>query len=158
MLKRALLRDAQTGVWLDFKTPRALLEAHEPAEVLPLLARVDAYCRQGGYAAGYLTYEAAAGMDSAYRCRENVAGPLAVFGLFDAPVLRPAPKFDAAHHAAQPDWRLTESFEEYQAKLHRIHLEIGAGNLYQVNHTVRFQADDVAPERLFDRAASQATY
>ena len=82
MLQRALLRDAASGVWLDFRQPEEVLVARSNEQALAVLQRLEAHGRQGGYAAGYLSYEAAPAMDAAYQSFPAADGvPLAVFGL-----------------------------------------------------------------------------
>ncbi|MEM8768299.1 MAG: chorismate-binding protein, partial [Pseudomonadota bacterium] len=137
MLKRAQLRDAPSGEWLDFQSPEAVLLARLPEEVGPLLERVEQFCRQGGYAAGYLAYEAAAAFDRAFPVApeaEHGTVPLAVFGLFAAPQRRTRPE---VARQAGGRWRLEESFDRYRDQIARLRREIGCGNVYQVNYTVR---------------------
>ena len=162
MLKRMLLRDGRSGAWLDFRQPAAVLVAQSAQDVLPLLARVDEHCRQGGYAAGYVTYEAAAGIDAAYSCHELPHEPLAVFGLYGAPLVSTLPGMPALTSGREetdgPTWQLSEPYADYGAKISRIRAEIGAGNLYQASYTTRLHAEAVDVRRLFRRIGSRAAY
>ncbi len=186
MLNRALLRDAAAGVWMDFLAPEAVLIANAVTEVDSVLARVDDHCRRGGYAAGYLSYEAAQAMDPAYCCpganAEDTldALPLAVFGLFAAPILSFQPNLIAdlvaeidvgndAIMSANPDagaapgnrspaWQCQEAFPEYAAKIGQIRQEIGAGNLYQANYTLRLLGQGVSAGQLFQQLGRTAPY
>ena len=158
MLTRALIRDGTTGAWLEFSSPEKVLSADSVDEVEPLLRQVEAWARSGGHAAGYLTYEAAAAMDSAYVCHPAEPGPLAVFGLFAQPRMWIDPPVPEPHGRFDCDWTLDEDYPEYRRKLERIRDEIGAGNVYQVNYTLRFTTPGSAAEHLFRKIGRHATY
>jgi para-aminobenzoate synthetase/4-amino-4-deoxychorismate lyase len=163
MLRRAILRDAGHGVWLDFSNPEAVRAAYSAQEVVGLLDRVDAHCRQGGYAAGYLGYEAALAMDPAFACFESAPGvPLAVFGLFSAPLLSADPCLrgseDEGEASLEAVWTLKEDYPEYVRKIERIRQAIGAGNLYQVNYTLSLEGQSVGAVDLFRRIGCSAPY
>ncbi len=158
MLKRAQLRDASSGAWLDFQGPEAVLTARLPEEVRPVLERVERFCRQGGYAAGYLAYEAAAAFDRAFPVAATAAHgplPLAVFGLFAAPQQRHRPDFDAVPGGG---WRLEESFDDYEQRIDRLRGEIGRGNVYQVNYTVRAQGENLLGDARLAAEAVRAPF
>ncbi len=162
MLRRALLRDAQSGGWLDFGAPGEVLCARRPQDVAPLLDRVAGFCTAGGWAAGYLTYEAGAGLQHPFPPSPAGAGPLALFGLHTVEPARTAaaPMLATAPGANRPDpqWRIDEPYAVYAGKLARIRAAIGRGDVYQVNHTLRFLGHHVQPGRLFDHAARSAPY
>src|SRR5690242_1856814 len=80
----ALFRTSAGGA-LRFARPRAVLVAHEPAGVLPLLREVELATDGGAWAAGFVTYEASPGIDPALTARPPGPLPLAWFGIFDAP-------------------------------------------------------------------------
>ena len=160
MLRQAILRDAATGVWLAFSNPEAVLVARSVQDVNGILERIDGYCRQGGYAAGYLSYEAAPAMDGAYTClAPSPEVPLAVFGLFARPVLSTEPGC-GDREAASPEasWEIQEGYAEYARKIGLIRQDIESGNLYQVNYTLRLQGESVASADLFQRLVSSAPY
>lgn len=114
-----------------------VLKAETPAEVLPLLAAVDAAVAAGRHAAGFVSYEAASGLDPALSTHPAGTLPLAWFGLFAERVEIEAgtTTVPGACRLAllPPDWseaRYTETFaavKEY----------IAAGDSYQVNLTFR---------------------
>ncbi|MDE2344362.1 MAG: aminodeoxychorismate synthase component I [Betaproteobacteria bacterium] len=119
-----------------FSQPKAILTAHHPAEVRPLLDEVDAATRAGAYAAGFMSYEGAPAFDPAAQVRAGSPYPLACFGIFDAPQPHlPAPDSGAA---PQPGpWLLDISETDYAAAIDRIHEAIARGDTYQINYTVR---------------------
>ena len=57
---RVILRDAASGRWLRFVRPRQFVTARTLADVAAGLGRVEeAVVREGLYAAGFVSYEAA---------------------------------------------------------------------------------------------------
>jgi para-aminobenzoate synthetase/4-amino-4-deoxychorismate lyase len=163
----ARLTDAASGEWLDFGAPRQVIEAHSLAEVIPALQQVQAQvARQGGWAAGLLSYEAAPAFDPALVVRSQPAQeafPLLWFGLFDAPARRAE---RAAPEPAGPPpeplrWQVSQHYSRYQAAIERIKTHIARGDTYQVNYTLRLRAAFAGqPFELFERlaGAQQARY
>jgi para-aminobenzoate synthetase/4-amino-4-deoxychorismate lyase len=85
----ALLR--HDGDWLTFETPVAVLAAHALSEVCPLLGEAEAWAARGGWAVGFLAYEAAPALDPTLTTQPpDPELPLAWFGLFAQPAKRPA--------------------------------------------------------------------
>ena len=120
------------------------LVATEPGEVLPVLLAVQEAAASGCWAAGFVSYEAAAGLTSALPVRASSPRepcgelPLAWFGLFSKPkrvaALGGVP--EAAAWSAGP-WRPSWNWPEYQRKVATVHERIAAGDTYQCNLTVR---------------------
>ena len=119
---------------LHFAAPREQLVAREPQDVRAVLARADALARAGAWVAGFVCYEAGAAFDPAFRFRQRPALPLAWFGVFDGP-------YDAVeppHAAARCDsWQPGVERDRYDADIDRILGHIRAGDVYQINHTIR---------------------
>jgi para-aminobenzoate synthetase/4-amino-4-deoxychorismate lyase len=128
--------DGVAAAPLAFGRPREVVTAETPGAVGAALARVDAAAAAGRWAAGFVAYEAAPGLDPALRARPRGTLPLVWFGVYDAPDPRPpepagpadlgplAPDVDRAAHAAQVE---------------RIRARIGRGDVYQVNLTFRLR-------------------
>jgi para-aminobenzoate synthetase / 4-amino-4-deoxychorismate lyase len=116
------------------------LVAPRPEEVPGVIAAVEEEARKGRFAAGFVSYEAAPGLDRALGVLEpDTAVPLAWFGVFREreEVDRPAP----SEHAASPhSWMPSESRERYDASIAAIRRHIEAGDTYQVNYTLRLRA------------------
>lgn len=132
--------------------PRGVLEARAAGEVRDVLVAVDQACAQGLWAAGFLTYEAAAGLDAGLATRAPLPGepfaelPLAWFALFDeaapAPALAPAAAGapgDARPYAVSP-WQLEPDAEAHARAVASIRARIAAGDTYQCNLTGRMRA------------------
>ena len=118
-------------------------------EVRPALSAVERAVEQGLHAAGFVCYEAAAGLDPAFTTRPAGALPLVYFGLFAERTRVDAPR-DSLGTYELDEWRPSVSREAYEAAIERIRAYIAAGDTYQVNYTLRlhsrFQGD---PQALF---------
>ena len=140
------------GDGFELVEPRGVVEAHAAGEVREALARVEAAVAGGLWAAGFVAYEAAPGLDPGLAVRPRAAAgeafdglPLVAFGLFAG--RRAAPSDDpAAQPAAEPapyrvgTWRPSSSPATHAAAVEEIHRRIAAGDTYQVNHTFRLRA------------------
>jgi para-aminobenzoate synthetase/4-amino-4-deoxychorismate lyase len=134
-----LLHDAAARQWLLFRRPRQVCVASSPAEVAGVLAAVERAVAAGGYAAGFLSYEAAPAFDAALVVPPDSGFPLVWFGLYDAPevVTLPPPPEDGADAIA---WQVSVGADAYRAAISRIKDHIAAGDTYQVNYTIRLRA------------------
>uniref|UniRef100_A0A831UGZ3 Aminodeoxychorismate synthase component I n=1 Tax=Geobacter metallireducens TaxID=28232 RepID=A0A831UGZ3_GEOME len=114
--------------------------AHTPEEVLPALKRVEEAAARGLHAAGFVSYEAAAGLGTALAAHPAGPLPLLWFGLFEkrfglAPHLPDAEECAGAYETAA--WEPTLPPEAYEMAVERIREYIAAGDTYQVNFTFR---------------------
>ena len=111
---------------------------------MPVLAEVEAATQRGWWAAGYVSYEAAAGLPTGLPVPRAEPGtrfadlPLAWFALFadchrDSPVSAP----DDGSDLARPDWRLDDDVVDYAEKVRAVRRLIAAGETYQTNLTTR---------------------
>ncbi len=125
--------------WLLFRHPRRLLAAKTLAAVRPLLRSVEEHTRHGGWAAGFVTYEAAPAFDPAFVTHPpHDTLSLASFGLYGPPKRFPClPGISPRALRMPPHWKPSVSRAAYDAALARIHEEIASGNTYQVNFTLR---------------------
>ena len=108
-------------------------------EVRPALSAVERAVEQGLHAAGFVCYEAAAGLDPAFTTHPAGALPVVYFGLFEerTPVAAPS---DSLGSYELDQWRPSVSREEYEAAIERIRAHIAAGDTYQVNYTLRLHS------------------
>lgn len=124
------------GAWFD--RPARLIEAHDPADVRPALAALDAARAAGAWVAGYATYEAGHALEPALaglmpRARDL---PLLRFGVYDAPTPGDLPAPGGGLRDLVPRWDAAR----YGAAFDRLHAYIGAGDTYQVNLTFPIDA------------------
>lgn len=135
-----ILRDVSFNQWLRFESPREIIQAHALAEILPALERVENFVNQhNGYAAGFISYEAAPAFDSALPTHTPQDFPLLWFGLYDTPAIVQSP--DNAHKALDYNWSPNISRETYNAAIARVREHIARGDTYQVNYTMRLRAE-----------------
>ena len=141
-----LLRDNDR--WLHFANPQRVIFTCSLRDVAPALREIEREIEfKGWQAAGFLSYEAAPAFDPALEMPPGArlpaaAGekfPLLWFGLYEKPneVLLPAPP--SANEVL--NWRPTVDRETYQSAIERIKGYIARGQTYQVNYTLRLQAD-----------------
>lgn len=137
------------AVRLSFGDPRHVISAAAPAEVPAALAAVEAAARAGSWAVGFVAYEAAPAFDAALVTRPPQGpAPLLWFGVFDAPACSARPR---AAPAPCLTWHADTLRDRYDEAIRRIRCAIAAGDVYQVNHTLRFHAQcEVEPLDLYD--------
>ncbi|MBT0893793.1 aminodeoxychorismate synthase component I [Geobacter hydrogenophilus] len=114
------------------------ITARTPEEVVPALKRVEEAAAKGLHAAGFVSYEAAAGLGTGLATHSPGPLPLLWFGVFEnrlgiAPRLPGADECEAACETS--GWETTLSPEAYQRAVERIREYIAAGDTYQVNFT-----------------------
>jgi para-aminobenzoate synthetase/4-amino-4-deoxychorismate lyase len=157
-----LLQDPQRGRWLLFTQPRKVVQATKPQDVLAALDEVRHAVEAGGYAAGYVGYEAAGGLDPAMQTRLPTPGlPLLWFGIYESytPIAQ-LPACEAGDLFTEP-WQPSITQSQYNEAIAAIKQRIRDGDTYQVNFTLRLHnrfAGD--PWKLFLRlqGAQQAHY
>jgi para-aminobenzoate synthetase/4-amino-4-deoxychorismate lyase len=136
-----------------FSGQQAEIAAYSPAEVLPALTRVAAAVADGLHAAGFVSYEAAAGLGTGLTSHAAKGFPLLWFGLFSERVPTLPELFtDRLPHTAcaTSDWTTSLSSSRHARAVTLIKELIAAGHTYQVNFTMRrrFQFSG-SPEALY---------
>lgn len=148
-----LLRDE--AEWLLFTNPQRVIRAETLNEVLPALREVEQLSQANHwYAAGFLSYEAASAFDavmqtrassvfiespSSLRSAQTDEFPYLWFGLYPAAQAVHLPK--PAEPPTILDWHPTTDCETYHSAIAKIREHIAEGRTYQVNYTMRLQAD-----------------
>jgi para-aminobenzoate synthetase / 4-amino-4-deoxychorismate lyase len=143
--------DDLTGASPSFRLvePVGVLEATRAGEVLATLEAAEAATGRGLWVAGFVTYEAAPGLDPNLVVRDRAsedpfaALPLAWFAMFERTeeTTLPLPR-DEEGVAGAPEgtWVPTTTRERYESSVDRIRDLIAAGETYQVNHTMRLRS------------------
>lgn len=136
---------APSSRWLRFAHPCECLSIDHPAQVRPILERLRQATSQGLYAAGYLAYEAAPGLDPAFDThparKHDSDLPLGWFGLYESvQALDKPPAPEAPEYQISP-WQTDLPREDYERIIERIRRYIVAGDTYQVNFTQPLTAD-----------------
>ena len=141
--------DDLTGAEASFRLvePVGVVEATHPRDVPGVLEAVEASARRGLWAAGFVAYEAAPGLDPALRVRTRAtddpfAGlPLAWFALFEGRQETALPEPPLTSEGLDADaWRPSVDRVAYDAAIRQIHEHVARGDTYQVNHTLRLRA------------------
>jgi para-aminobenzoate synthetase/4-amino-4-deoxychorismate lyase len=136
--------DLVAGTAVVFERPSRVLAASTADDVVPVLAEVDRATRQGCWAFGYVAYEAAGGLDPRWTELVPVTGqPLVQFGLCAAPRHVPpvAPPPGRARDYRLGPWHRDWTEPAYRADVARVREHIAAGDTYQLNLTVRMDAE-----------------
>ena len=139
--------------------PVGVIEARRPSEVAGAIDAAESSASRGLWAAGFVAYEAAPGLDPELSVHVRAPDdpfaelPLAWFALFerkeDLPPLEPG-RLDPSGSTGSP-WRPSVDRATYDATVERIRELIAAGHTYQVNHTIRLRAMIQGDERGFYR-------
>lgn len=133
-------RDRQDRLSGLFEKPRAVLEARQINEVLPLLRAVQAEAAKGNWAIGMVAYEAARAFDAAFPAPRHVTDmPLAAFAIFEHPPVA-LPALDPEKFSCSP-WRHDTSRQQFGEVIAALHEHIASGDYYQTNFTTRLRAE-----------------
>ena len=142
--------DDLTGPSPSFRLvePVGVLEATRAGEVVATLDAAESAAGRGLWVAGFVTYEAAPGLDPDLIVRDRDADdafgalPLAWFAMFERAeeTTLPLPRDDGVAAAPEGTWVPTTTREQYESSVDRIRELIAAGETYQVNHTMRLRS------------------
>jgi para-aminobenzoate synthetase/4-amino-4-deoxychorismate lyase len=134
--------------------PVGTIEARRTDEVAGALSAVEAATERGLWAGGFVSYEAAPGLDSALSVRARGPEdpfsdlPLLWFALFEGVTEIELPRPTAEEPGAPLDaWVTSIARERYDAAIAEIRERIVAGDTYQVNYTLRLRAGIEGDER-----------
>jgi para-aminobenzoate synthetase/4-amino-4-deoxychorismate lyase len=168
---QARFDDLTPGAERSFRLvhPLGVIEARRPREVMPALGAVETEAARGRWVGGFVSYEAAPGVDPALAIREPSPDgpfsdlPLVWFGVFADRRDDPLPEPEDGP-ASTLRWAPSVHRASYDAAIARIQARIRAGDTYQVNHTLRlrsaFRGDDLALYRdlCFAQRGGHAAY
>ena len=140
-----LIENSPGGVPALFDTPRAQIRAETADEVMPALAALDAAQAEGRWIAGTLSYEAGYALEDRLSPLMPAGRrlPLLAFGICDGPL--PAGLFLQRAHDEAPTASLDRAAASWSAEDHatafaRVLDYIRAGDIYQVNLTMRMRS------------------
>jgi hypothetical protein len=125
-----LLQDQQSGRsrWLSFRRPLEIITTVEPGEVMQCLKRIEARVESGLYAAGFISYEAAPGLDPALKTHAPAGVPCLWFGIFDRYDEVEPPDADSGRHFSFDEWEPSISREQYSRSIEKIKHHIREGD------------------------------
>ena len=137
----------------------AELVAHTPSAVAGVLRAAERAAREGHWVAGYVSYEAAPGLDPTLPSVGWPAGhplaslPLVWFGVFDRRDEVPPP-LTAPETAGGPVWELDRDRPWHAGAVAGIQEDIAAGEYYQLNLTARLTGSVPDPVGLYGALAA----
>jgi para-aminobenzoate synthetase/4-amino-4-deoxychorismate lyase len=128
--------------------------AYEPHEVKDALCIIDDAVAQGFHAAGFLSYEAASGLDAKLVTQEANGLPLIWFGIFARREIWHAKAENEGKYTLS-DWQASVTRPMYDDMMRKVRNYIVAGDTYQVNYTFRLRAKFDGDARRFYRHLCQ---
>lgn len=135
-----LFQSHRKGTSFRFCDPRDIICVSHPKDVGPALDRIERAVHSGLHAAGFLSYEAASGLDPVLKTHAPEDFPLMWFGLFRKRENIPV-EIPCGSHYNLGTWRPSVSRADYDTALNRIRDFIIAGDTYQVNYSFRLRAN-----------------
>ncbi|MCI0551128.1 MAG: aminodeoxychorismate synthase component I [Anaerolineae bacterium] len=139
-IHEVLLKEGEK--WLYFANPHRVIIAQKLEEIIPALREIERLIKVNTWhAAGFVSYEAASAFDSALRTLPEAGFPFLWFGLYSQP--NPVSRIGNPNYNTLPtlNWQLTVDRETYNTAIEQIRNHIADGRTYQVNYTMRLQAD-----------------
>jgi len=129
--------------WLHFANPLRVICAERLDEVRGALQEVERLVEEKGWhAAGFVSYEAAPAFDSALHVLSDGSFPLLWFGLYPEPqALQTSEVLRDFGSLRALDWQPSVERESYNAAIEKVKDHIAHGRTYQVNYTMRLNAD-----------------
>jgi para-aminobenzoate synthetase/4-amino-4-deoxychorismate lyase len=154
-----LVRTPWHGPWRRFSDPVRIIEVRHVSGVRKALRAIDEAVRAGSYAAGFVTYEAAAAFGLPTGPGDGRL-PLVCFGIFPPDRSERLARLPAAGRAEFGDWEPSIDHAAYLEAIRSIKARIEAGDTYQINFTFRLRAafagDPMAAMRdLYDAQAGR---
>lgn len=126
------------GRWIGIKQFSRIIETNRAHEIHGCIDAIDAHCRHGGYAMGFLAYEAAAAFPLPTHPSD---APLLWFGLCRETDMDIIPANQFPYPPAQETQVHVPDFDTpyplYERNVNAIHEYIAEGQSYQVNYTFR---------------------
>lgn len=131
-----LFKDASG--WIKFENPFKHYLVNDINEVQSVLSQLNSDLAEGHYIAGFLSYEAARGLDQAYTTRNDSSFPLLVFAVF-----KKMHKVSTLIHSGgafkSGSWTFSQDIGYYKKSIGKIKKYISNGDTYQVNYTFRLK-------------------
>ena len=137
----------QDNMWLKFTHPRRVIVTEKLEDVRKSLQEVESLVNQQGWtAAGFISYDAAPAFEPALKVKSSNGFPLLWFGLYDS-----HETLEGIENLGSPskwEWKPDTTQDNYNAAIQTIKERIAQGKTYQVNYTMRLQADIETDKRM----------
>lgn len=139
---KIILKDFKSSRWVSFDNPVTLLVAQHPVEVPDLLARCNNIISTHQYfVAGFLSYEAASGIDLSLTTNNIGNCPVAAIGVYRDYDILPDDYMDIPVSVDKLALEPSIAEAEYFQCIHKIKEYLESGDTYQVNYTFRMRGD-----------------
>jgi para-aminobenzoate synthetase/4-amino-4-deoxychorismate lyase len=126
------------GSHIQTRNVKKMLVAKKLDQVIPILKEAESFWKKGYYVAGYVSYEAGPAFDPNLNVNPDNHLPLAWFAAFHE-VENITQEQNGTYQIGE--WKPNCSKETYHRDIKTIHDAIARGDTYQVNHTIRLEAD-----------------
>ncbi len=123
-----------------FSRPQAQWTAYQTSDIVPLLQQVEAAVARGWHGVGYMSYEAASGLDASLKTGAAGGLPLAHFTAYAERHPIEAGEGLSAGSYSVGEWQSSIARADYDAALEAIRGYLAAGDTYQTNFTFRLRA------------------
>lgn len=123
---------------LQVNNPEKILVAKTLEQVKSILDEAESLWKKGFYVVGYISYEAGPAFDPKLLVNKDNKLPLAWFAVFQEAGNGTSKQYGTYQIS---EWKPDCSQETYHQNIETIHDAIARGDTYQVNHTIRMQAD-----------------
>lgn len=142
VMKDFVIAQDEAGGWLLFADPVRCLFTDDTAAVAGLLEAASQAVADGCCVAGFMSYEAAAGLDPVMAVQPATGRvPLVWFGVYRrAQRFASLPVLSSRSPYRLDAWTCDTDEAEYREAIRRIKAYIREGDTYQVNYTVRLRS------------------
>jgi para-aminobenzoate synthetase / 4-amino-4-deoxychorismate lyase len=139
----AIIYDANLSKWCVFSQQLEIISTHNPHQLESCLLKVQDKVEQHGlYAAGFVSYEAATALDSAFATHTSSAIPLLYFALYsDIQLIDNLSDLNMqldTYNLGSFTHQISQA--QYLTNIAKIKQHLAAGDTYQVNYTWQSQA------------------
>ena len=132
----AIFYDSPSSSWMEMFDLIELHEAETAAELKPVLDKVEMASKHGHFAIGYVSYEAANGLDDSLSHQPKGDYPLAMFAEFQKPRA-----IDLSEEIQAVKLRATVEKNSFIESIGTIKEHLEKGDIYQVNFTHQLVGD-----------------
>lgn len=126
------------GYSTTFENPVEIITTYDIDQVIPSLVKIQDAIQNGYYAAGYVSYEAAQAFEHSMKVFQTNRMPLLWFGIYED-TSNVTDKSIGSFYTT--DWKPNTSTKKYNRSINQIKTHIEHGDTYQVNYTIRMDAD-----------------
>lgn len=135
-------------LWGVFCNPDKILTTNLLSEIPYIFNKLEKFLSQGGFAAGFVSYEAAPAFEPAISTLDSDDFPLVYFCLYpEAPEVIDLTQQYSVY--SELEFSPDIDFAEYNRVFKRIKQDIIDGNTYQVNYTCRLKSGTLTEPELF---------